>query len=115
MIPILLTVLVGAFAPAKSITSLAVQPSSDRTEVVVRMDGDATWRHFALHNPERVVIDIAGPKQGLALEFSDIKRGGVAGMRIGQYSAEVVRVVIDMSAAVKYDITQTNGQIRLSF
>ena len=115
MIPILLSVLVSAIAPGKNITSVAVQPSAERTEVVVRLDGDVTWRHFALHNPERVVIDIAGAKQGLALEFSDIKRGGVSAMRIGQYSPEVVRVVVDMSAAVKYDITQGNGSIRLSF
>ncbi|HUP89446.1 MAG TPA: secretin N-terminal domain-containing protein [Longimicrobiales bacterium] len=115
MIPILLTLLVGAFAPDKSITSVAVQPQSDRTEVLVRLDGDVTWRHFALHSPERVVIDIAGAKQGLALEFSDIKRGGVTGMRIGQYSPQVVRVVIDLSSAIKYDIAEVNGQISMSF
>src|SRR5688572_19323717 len=115
MIPILLSLLVGAFAPDKAITSLAVQPSSDRTEVVVRLDGDVTWKHFSLRNPERVVIDIAGAKQGLALEFSDIKRGGVTGMRVGQYSPLVVRVVIDLSQQVKYETTEVDGEIRISF
>lgn len=117
MIPILLTLLVGAFSPAtdKTITSLAVQPSADRTEVVVRTEGDVTWRHFALHNPERVVIDIAGVKQGLALDFKDIRRGGVAGMRVAQYSDKVVRVVIDLTAAVKYETSEADGAIRISF
>lgn len=115
MIPILLSLLVGAFAPDKAITSLAVQPSSDRTEVVIRLDGDVTWKHFSLRNPERVVIDIAGAKQGLALEFSDIKRGGVTGMRVGQYSPLVVRVVIDLSSQVKYEIDEVEGEIRVSF
>ena len=115
MIPILLSLLVGAFAPDKAITSLAVQPSSDRTEVVVRLDGDVTWKHFSLRNPERVVIDIAGAKQGLALEFSDIKRGGVTGMRVGQYSPLVVRVVIDLESQVKYETTEVDGEIRISF
>ncbi|MGQ0815918.1 MAG: AMIN domain-containing protein [Gemmatimonadota bacterium] len=115
MIPVLLTLLMGVFAPDKSITSLAVQPASDRTEVVVRVDGDVTWRHFALHNPERVVIDIAGARQGLALEFSDIQRGGVAAMRVGQFSPRVVRVVVDLARAVKYETTEVNGEIRISF
>lgn len=116
MISILLSLLVGAFAPDKSITSLAVQPASDRTEVLVRVDGDVTWRHFALKNPDRVVIDIAGAKQGLALEFADIQRGGVGSMRIGQYSPEVVRVVIDLAQPVRYEAKEDgSGVIRVSF
>lgn len=115
MIPILLSLLVGAFAPDKAITSLAVQPSSDRTEVVVRLDGDVTWKHFSLRNPERVVLDIAGAKQGLALEFSDINRGGVTGMRVGQYSPLVVRVVIDLASQVRYEVREVDGEISISF
>jgi type IV pilus assembly protein PilQ len=115
MIPILLTLLVGAFAPDKAITSLAVQPASGRTEVVVRTDGAVTWKHFALHNPERVVIDIAGLKQGLALDFSDIQRGGVTAMRVAQYSPQVVRVVIDLAKPVRYETNESNGDIRVSF
>lgn len=115
MIPILLTLLAGAFAPEKMVTSLAVQPSSDRTEVVVRVDGDVTWRHFALRNPERIVIDIAGAKQGLALDFGEIQRGGVAGIRIGQFSSNAVRVVVDLAQPVKYDAIEGSGELRLSF
>ena len=115
MIPVLLTLLVGAIAPEKAVTGLAVQPSSERTEVVVRTEGNVTWRHFALHNPERVVIDIAGARQGLALTFSDIKRGGVTGMRIGQFSPQVVRVVVDLSHNVEYETVEENGEIRVSF
>ena len=115
MIPVLLTLLLGAVAPEKAVTSLAVQPASNRTEVVVRTDGNVTWRHFALHNPERVVIDITGAKQGLALTFSDIQRGGVTGMRIGQFSPQVVRVVVDLSSNVEYEASDADGEIRLSF
>src|SRR5512147_2319213 len=115
MIPVILSLLVGAIAPDKAVTSLAVQPASNRTEVVVRTDGDVTWRHFALHNPERVVIDISGAKQGLALTFSDIRRGGVTGMRIGQFSPQVVRVVVDLTDSVAYQTSDSDGEIRLSF
>ncbi|HEX6559059.1 MAG TPA: AMIN domain-containing protein [Longimicrobiales bacterium] len=115
MIPILLSLLVGALGAEKTVTSLAVQPTSDRTEVVVRVDGDVTWRHFALHNPERVVIDITGARQGLNLDFSEIQRGGVSGIRIGQYSPQVVRVVVDLTQRVQYQTAEENGEIHLSF
>jgi type IV pilus assembly protein PilQ len=92
-----------------------VEPASNRTEVVVRLDGDVTWRHFALHNPERVVIDITGAKQGLALTFSDIQRGGVTGMRIGQFSPQIVRVVVDLTESVKYETLEEDGAIRITF
>lgn len=115
MIPIILSLLVGAFASDKAVTSLSVEPASNRTEVVVRLDGDVTWRHFALHNPERVVIDITGAKQGLALTFSDIQRGGVTGMRIGQFSPQIVRVVVDLAESVKYETLEEDGAIRITF
>lgn len=115
MLPIILSLLVGAFASDKAVTNLTVQPVSDRTEVVVRLDGDVSWRHFALHNPERVVIDITGARQGLALTFSDIQRGGVTGMRIGQFNPSVVRVVVDLAQSVDYETVEEDGEIRISF
>ena len=115
MIPILLTVLLGAVAPPSGVTSLSVAPAADRTEVLIRVDGDVTTKSFALSNPNRVVIDITGAKQGLALEFGDINRGGVAGLRVGQYQANVVRVVVDLAQRVDYRVEQDGDVIRVSF
>lgn len=115
MIPILLTVLLGAVAPESGVTGLSVAPASDRTEVLIHVDGDVTTKDFALSNPHRVVIDISGAKQGLALEFSDINRGGVVGMRVGQFQKNVVRVVVDLSQRVDYRVEQNGTEIRISF
>jgi type IV pilus assembly protein PilQ len=115
MIPLLLSVLIGAFAPEAGIVGLSVAPASDRTEVVIQVDGNVTVKDFALANPHRVVLDITGAKQGLALEFSDIRRGGVAGLRVGQYQRDIVRVVIDMTQRVNYQVEQTDDGIRISF
>ena len=115
MIPILLTVLLGAAAPPSGVISLSVAPAADRTEVVIRVDGDVSAKSFALTNPHRVVIDITGAKQGLALEFGDINRGGVAGLRVSQFRAEVVRVVVDLTQRVDYRVDEEGGEIRVSF
>ena len=115
MIPILLTVLLGTVAPPSGVTSLSVAPAADRTEVVIRVDGDVSTKSFSLANPHRVVIDITGARQGLALEFGDINRGGVAGLRVSQFRAEVVRVVIDLTQRVDYRVDEDGGEIRVSF
>ncbi|HEX6063973.1 MAG TPA: AMIN domain-containing protein, partial [Longimicrobiales bacterium] len=114
MIPILLSVLLGAVAPEAGITGLSVAPASDRTEVLIRVDGNVSVKDFALVKPHRVVLDITGAKQGLALEFSDIQRGGVAGLRVSQYQRDVVRVVVDLSQRVNYHVEQQDGEIVIS-
>ena len=115
MIPILLSVLLCAVAPEAGITGLRVAPASDRTEVLIHVDGNVNVKNFSLANPHRVVLDITGAKQGLALEFSDIQRGGVAGLRVSQYQRDVVRVVVDLTQRVAYHVEQQDGQIVISF
>ena len=115
MIPILLSVLLGAVAPEGGITALSVAPASDRTEVLIRVDGDVSVKDFALAKPHRVVLDITGARQGLSLEFSDIQRGGVEGLRVSQYQRGVVRVVVDLTQRVHYRVDQEDGAIVVSF
>ena len=115
MIPILLTVLLGAYATETGITRLSVAPASDRTEVVIHVDGDVAIKDFSLTNPHRLVLDLSGARQGLALEFSDINRGGVTGMRVGQFQRDIVRVVVDLAQAVDYRVSQDGDVIRISF
>ncbi len=114
MIPILLSVLLGAVSPA-GITSLSVAPASDRTEVLIQVDGNVTVKNFALANPHRVVLDITGAKQGLNLQFSDIRRGGVVGLRVSQYQRDVVRIVVDVTRKVDYQVEQNGDQISITF
>jgi type IV pilus assembly protein PilQ len=115
MIPILLSVLLGVFAPEAGITSLSVAPASDRTEVLIHVDADVTVKSFALANPHRVVLDITGLKQNSLLEYSNIHRGGVAGLRISQYSRTVVRVVVDLRQRVDYKLEHNGDEIVVSF
>lgn len=115
MIPILLTVLLGAIAPEAGVTSLSVAPAANRTEVVIRVDGAVSVKDFALSNPHRVVLDISGAKQGSALDFSGINRGGVDGLRVSQYQRGVVRIVIDLDQRVAHKVEQVGDLIRVSF
>ncbi len=115
MIPILLTVLLGAMAPSAGITGFSVAPEAGRTEVVIQVEGSVSIKDFALTGPHRVVVDITGANQGSMLTFSNIKRGGVAGLRASQYTRNVVRVVVDLTQRVNYHVEQRDGEIVVSF
>jgi type IV pilus assembly protein PilQ len=82
---------------------------------VIQVDGNVSIKDFALTNPHRVVVDITGANQGSMLTFSNIKRGGVAGLRASQFSRNVVRVVVDLTQRVNYQVEQRDGEIVVSF
>jgi type IV pilus assembly protein PilQ len=106
----------AVLATLTSVKGLGVMPVADRTEVVIEVDGAVSARDFMLDNPARLVVDITGARHQMTRDrFAAIDRGGVRALRISQFEAEVVRVVVDLTEAVAYRIEQENGQIRLSF
>jgi type IV pilus assembly protein PilQ len=117
MLALLLTlasaVAVGAQSPR--VTALELTPGAAGAELVVHADGPLHgWTDFTLDNPARVVIDVAGARNGLARSrFDDVGRGGVAGVRASQFSADVVRLVIDLDRAVSYSVEQAPEGLRV--
>ncbi len=105
----LLTVLAG-------VQGLSVIPAGDRTDVLIQTDGPVTIQHQMLASPPRIVVDLAGSEFALpGQRFMDINRGGVVALRSSQYQAGVVRVVVDLSEAVDYEIHEEDGHVRISF
>jgi N-acetylmuramoyl-L-alanine amidase len=86
-----------------SIVAVRVWPAQDYTRVTIESDAALNARHTLAHNPERIAIDIEG------LELSSQLRELVgkvqaddpyiAGVRVGQNSPRVVRLVIDLKQA----------------
>lgn len=107
----LVSVLLGSGGP---VTGLSVQPASDRTEVVISMEGRAEYRDFTMEGPSRLVVDLIGAQHALPGEnFLDINRGGVRSIRTSQYSGEIVRVVIELDAVVGYQILNGDRNLRV--
>jgi type IV pilus assembly protein PilQ len=111
----LIALWLAAVTPVAEVKTLSVMPATDRTEVVIQVAGDVTVKHFFLRQGNRLVLDLTGAKQGLRLDFSDINRGGVRGMRIDQFQPQVVRVVVELAQPVKYEVRRATGEIRVSF
>lgn len=96
------------------VTGLSIQPAPERTEVVISMGGQADYRDFTMEAPSRLVLDLMGAQHALPQDnFLDIHRGGVRSIRTSQYSADIVRVVIELEQVVGYQILPSDGQIRV--
>jgi len=111
ILSVLTGVLLGFGGP---VTGLSVQPAPERTEVVISIEGHAEFRDFTMEGPTRLVVDLMGAQHALPREdFPDIDRGGVRSIRTSQYSADIVRVVIDLDVLVGYQILQGDGNLRV--
>jgi type IV pilus assembly protein PilQ len=96
------------------VTGLSVQPAPERTEVVISMEGEAEYRAFTMEAPSRLVVDLMGAQHALPGEnFLDLHRGGVRSIRTSQYSANIVRVVIELESVVGYQILPSDGIVRV--
>ncbi len=105
----LLTALAG-------VHGLSVVSSGDRTDVLIRTDAHVTYQHQILSGPPRIVVDLMGSEFALpGRRFMDIDRGGVVALRSSQFQAGVVRVVVDLSQAVDYEIDDDGDVVRISF
>jgi len=99
-----------------AVRGVSVAPVEDHTEVVIALDGPASVSHFTLEHPTRLVLDIDGAKHALPRErYMGIDRGGIRSLRTSQFQPNVVRVVFELDAPVRYSVQQQDGRIVVSF
>src|SRR5881394_1420512 len=98
-----------------AVTSLSVEPTDGRAQVVIGVDGDVSVRDFVLHDPDRIVVDVTGATLGLRKGGYDrTQRGGVLDVRYAQNQPNVVRVVLTLAGSRRYQVTRARGEIRVS-
>ncbi len=93
---------IGALAKAAAPQFVAVRiwPASAYTRITLESSQSLKYKHFALDNPARLVVDIEGATlnnvlQGMAAK---VQRNDpyIRSIRVGQNTATTVRVVIDL-------------------
>ena len=101
-----LVLLLGAreLAFGASIVAVRVWPADDYTRVTIESDAALSARHFVVHEPQRIVIDVDGLELSPTLRelIGRVLPGDpfIAGVRVGQNQPRVVRLVIDLKQAV---------------
>jgi len=104
-----------------TVVALSVVPNratSGRADVVIRVDGQVTLKHFTLSKPDKIVVDISGATLGLPAgggdSYDGVARGGITRIRYSQFMKSVVRVVLTLDGPHTYTVTQDAGQIRVA-
>jgi N-acetylmuramoyl-L-alanine amidase len=95
----LLLALLWNLARAAEIDQLRLETGPTGTRAELRLDGIADYQVLSLANPDRLVLDLPGSRlrRGLALPPA---AGIVRGVRAGQPSPGVTRIVFDLAAPV---------------
>lgn len=100
---------------AAAVTAVRVVPGAGRAEVVLSLNGDVTIADFTLTNPHRIVVDVRGATMQLrAPSYDRVSRAGIMNVRLAQFEATVVRLVLDLDGAREYSVVRTDGELRIS-
>ena len=95
----LLLALLWNLARAAEISQLRLETGPTGTRAELRLDGVADYQVLSLANPDRLVLDLPGSalRRGVALPQAT---GVVRGVRAGQPSPGVTRIVFDLASPV---------------
>ena len=100
---------------SEPVTALTVVPNNGRTEVLITVHGNVTFRDFSMEGPHRLILDVMNARHALPRDdFTDVNRGGILSVRTSQYSDDIVRIVVELNQPTEYTITQYEGTIRIS-
>jgi N-acetylmuramoyl-L-alanine amidase len=97
-------VVLAAFAAevvaASDVRSVRLWRAPDNTRLVFDLSGPVQHSVFTLSAPDRIVIDVQGGKLATQLDQLVLSNTPITAVRSAQRTAEDLRVVIDLSAAV---------------
>lgn len=95
---------------AAQLTASRLWPSPDYTRITLEAAQPVAFKYFALANPERLVIDLDGVEAGAALDALagqlSVDDPYISAIRVGVNRPGVMRLVLDLKAAVKPSLFQ---------
>ncbi|MEA3393133.1 MAG: AMIN domain-containing protein, partial [Pseudomonadota bacterium] len=101
-----LVLLLGTAQIARGATILAVRvwPAPDYSRVTIESDGHLATKQLFVPSPPRLAVDIEGIELNPALRelVAKVKPDdpNIAGIRVGQFAPNVVRLVIDLKLPI---------------
>jgi type IV pilus assembly protein PilQ len=72
--------------------------------IVIDTDGTAPYKNFSLESPYRIVVDITGVRSQVGNKTLTVGAVAVDKVRVGQPSANVVRIVVDAKTQAPYRV-----------
>src|SRR6266404_8689952 len=105
----------AANATASVISSVAITQAAERASVRVAGAGPLEVHAARVQNPDRLVLDFTSAKLAVQKTVIPGVSAPVRGVRLGQFRPDVARVVIDLTAAMPYQISRDGVSVVVSF
>src|SRR6266481_6646058 len=105
----------AASATASVISSVAITQGAQRASVRVQGAGPLEVHAARVQNPDRLVLDFSDAKLAVQKTVIPGVSAPVRGVRLGQFRPDVARVVIDLTAAMPYQISRDGVSVVVSF
>jgi type IV pilus assembly protein PilQ len=102
-------------AKAHRLNRVETSGTGDAIEVKISGDGAMKYNAFTLENPSRLVIDVAGVKNGMTRPAFNVSGALVKRVRVAQFKPDVTRVVLDLASKSKYQIADEGDHLRVTF
>src|SRR5665647_171131 len=104
--------------PSAVLSEMKHWSNPDYTRISLELDRDVIWEAHELGRgapgkPGRIYIDLKRTRLGATVKDITIGNGLLKGARVGQYKAEVVRVVLDTENIKDYKIFPLSDPSRL--
>jgi type IV pilus assembly protein PilQ len=79
--------------------------------IVVDTDGAAQYKNFSLESPYRIVVDVTGVRSQVGNKTLSVGAVSVDKVRVGQPSANVVRIVVDAKTQSPYRVEREGASL----
>jgi type IV pilus assembly protein PilQ len=109
--PARVTDTVSAAKPATMVRNLRAESGEGYARIIVEADGNAAFKDFVLTNPYRIVLDITGVRNQAGNKSINVGVASVDKVRLGQPSANVVRVVVDARSQMPYQVEREGASL----
>ncbi len=96
------------------VSRISVGPATGGAEIAIAVDSGVSVRHFTLDGPSRLVVDLGGASLALrGANYDGQARGPIKNVRLSQFRADTVRLVIDLDASRQYTVSRTGNQVKV--
>jgi type IV pilus assembly protein PilQ len=96
------------------VTGVAVAHVGGKAELRITTESGVEVKEFRLDGPDRLVVDITGARlHAAARPYDGVTRGAIRNVRLSQFSANVVRVVVDLDGRRAYEMARDGSTIRI--
>ena len=99
----------------EAIQQVNLGQNGDETKVSILGSGPLNYHAMHLQNPDRLVLDFTGAHLKTSVHHIASNLDPVREIRLGQFSPEVSRVVIDLRQPARYSIDAGGNAVNVSF